>query len=313
MSKPINPNNRRNSEVIVPIISADSLTGRTEDEFVIDFSGLNSEGDAALFETPYAYLKERYEHYSSTAKRKVIIRKKWWLHRRSGAALRSAIEGRERYLVTPRVAKFRFFAWSEAPVLPDSRLFAFAIFDDVAFGVLSSSTHEIWTLGTCSWHGVGNDPTYNAQSCFEAFPFPEGLTPNIPGANYADDPRAVKIAAAAARLNKLRENWLNPADLVDRVPEVVAGYPDRILPKDDAAAKELKKRTLTNLYNARPAWLDHAHKALDEAVAEAYGWGDDWRAGLLTEDEILSRLFKLNQERAAAEAKAKPKGKKNGK
>ena len=77
-----------------------------------------------------------------------------------------------------------------------------------------------------------------------------------------------------------------------------------ILPKDDAAAKELKKRTLTNLYNARPAWLDHAHKALDEAVAEAYGWGDDWRAGLLTEDEILSRLFKLNQESAAAEAKA---------
>ncbi len=73
------------------------------------------------------------------------------------------------------------------------------------------------------------------------------------------------------------------------------------MPKDDAAAKELKKRTLTNLYNARPAWLDHAHKALDEAVAEAYGWGDDWREGLLTDDEILSRLFKINQERATAQ------------
>ncbi len=79
-------------------------------------------------------------------------------------------------------------------------------------------------------------------------------------------------------------------------------YPDRILPKDDDAAKMLKKRTLTNLYNARPAWLDDAHKALDEAVAEAYCWGDDWRAGLLTEDEIQSRLFKLNQERAVAQA-----------
>ena len=85
------------------------------------------------------------------------------------------------------------------------------------------------------------------------------------------------------------------------MPEVVAGYPDRILPKDEAAAKELKKRTLTNLYTARPAWLDHAHKALDEAVAEAYGWGDDWRAGALTEDEILSRLFHLNQSRAATQ------------
>ena len=76
---------------------------------------------------------------------------------------------------------------------------------------------------------------------------------------------------------------------------------DRILPKDAKAADVLKKRTLTNLYNARPAWLDHAHKALDEAVAEAYGWGDDWRAGLLTDDEILARLFRLNQDRAAAQ------------
>ena len=86
---------------------------------------------------------------------------------------------------------------------------------------------------------------------------------------------------------------------MQRVPEVVPGYPDRLLPVDAKAEAELKKRTLTNLYNARPAWLDHAHKALDEAVAEAYGWGDDWRSGALTDDEILSRLFQLNQQRTA--------------
>jgi hypothetical protein len=118
-------------------------------------------------------------------------------------------------------------------------------------------------------------------------------------AAYAADPRAQAIAAAA-RLNELRENWLNPPDLVRRVPEVVPGYPDRLLPVDEAAAV-LKKRTLTKLYNARPAWLDHAHRAVDEAVAEAYGWGGDWRAGALGGDEILARLFRLNQERAAAE------------
>jgi hypothetical protein len=63
-------------------------------------------------------------------------------------------------------------------------------------------------------------------------------------------------------LNRLREAWLNPADLVRIVPEVVpttapgeapVSYPDRILPIDEAAAKELKKRALTNLYNQRPA------------------------------------------------------------
>ena len=149
--------------------------------------------------------------------------------------------------------------------------------------------------------GVGNDPRYTPSTTFETFPFPEGLTPDIPAAAYADDPRAQAIAKAAARLNELRENWLNPPDLVVRVPEVVPGYPDRILPKDGAAAKELAKRTLTNLYNARPAWLDHAHRVLDEAVADAYGWGDDFRAGRLSDDEILARLFALNQARAAAQ------------
>lgn len=157
-------------------------------------------------------------------------------------------------------------------------------------------------MATCSWHGAGNDPTYNADSCFGTFPFPGGLTPDIPAADYADDGRARAIAAAAARLNELRENWLNPADLIVRELEVVPGFPDRILPKDEQAAKELKKRTLTNLYNARPQWLADAHAALDSAVAYAYGWGADWRAGLMSDDEILARLFALNQERNSARA-----------
>jgi type II restriction/modification system DNA methylase subunit YeeA len=109
-------------------------------------------------------------------------------------------------------------------------------------------------------------------------------------------PRAKAIAKAAARLNELREAWLNPPDLVGRVREVVPGYPDRILPVDDKAAAILKKRTLTNLYNERPAWLDAAHRDLDAAVAAAYGWPAD-----LTDDQILERLFALNQQRAAAQ------------
>ena len=142
--------------------------------------------------------------------------------------------------------------------------------------------------------GVGNQRRYNSSYIFETFPFPSGLTPNIPAATYAADPRAKTIAKAAAELNKLREAWLNPPDLVNVVPEVVPGYPDRILPKDAAAAAILKKRTLTKLYNERPAWLANAHAALDAAVAAAYGWPAD-----LTDEQILEKLFALNQERAA--------------
>lgn len=53
------------------------------------------------------------------------------------------------------------------------------------------------------------------------------------------------------------------------------GFPDDILSVNNAAAQELAKRTMTTLYNERPACLDQAHRALDEAVANAYGVGGE--------------------------------------
>lgn len=207
--------------------------------------------------------------------------------------MRAKIANLGRYFCTPRVAKYRLFSWLEKSVLPDCQLVVIARDDDTSFGILHSRFHEAWALRLCTFLGVGNDPRYTPTTCFETFPFPDGLTPNLPAATYADDPRAKAIAAAARRLDALRQAWLNPPDLVEIVPEVVPGYPDRILPKSDEAAAILKKRTLTNLYNARPAWLASAHAALDAAVAAAYGWPED----IATED-ALARLFALNQARA---------------
>jgi len=47
-------------------------------------------------------------------------------------------------------------------------------------------------------------------------------------------------------------------------------YP-RQVPVDEEAERRLKKRTLTNLYNEGPRWLDLAHKRSDEAVFAAFG------------------------------------------
>lgn len=179
------------------------------------------------------------------------------------------------------------------PTLPDDALIAIARDDDTTFGILHSRFHETWSLRLCTWLGVGNDPRYTPTTTFETFPFPEGLTPNIPAKDYANDPRAQRIAAAAKRLDELRRNWLNPPDLVEVVREVVPGYPDRILPKDEKAAAILKERTLTNLYNQRPSWLAKAHEDLDRAVAAAYGWPED-----IAIEDALARLLALNLERA---------------
>jgi len=145
----------------------------------------------------------------------------------------------------------------------------------------------------CTWLGKGNDPRYTPTTTFETFPFPEGLSPNMPAADYADNPYAVAIAEAARHLNEQCDNWLNPPEWVKREPEVVEGYPDRLMPVNDHAAKKLKERTLTKLYNKHYQWLINAHSALDEAVIAAYGWATD-----LSNDEMLKQLLALNMERA---------------
>jgi type II restriction/modification system DNA methylase subunit YeeA len=295
---PLNPNGRPNTDVVQPLLNGIDITRRPSDRLIINFGERTLSG-AALYEAPFEYARTTVKPFRDK-NRDDNRRENWWRLGRSGRDLIEACDGLNRAIFTPRVAKHRLFVWANSRTLPDSAVVAIARDDDTTFGILHSRFHELWALrmGT----SLEDRPRYTPSTTFETFPFPEGLTPDIPAANYADDPRAQKIAAAAARLNELRENWLNPPDLVRREPEVVPGYPDRILPVSEEAAKELKKRTLTNLYNARPAWLDQAHRALDEVVAEAYGWGDDWRTGLLTDDEILTRLFRLNQERASTPA-----------
>jgi type II restriction/modification system DNA methylase subunit YeeA len=274
------------------------LARRPDDRWIVDFGHDVSEAEAALFEAPFEYVVEHVKPVRDTNRRE-WRRVHYWLHSETAPGLRGALKLLSRYIGTPRVSKYRLYSWLNVTDSLDDGAIAVARDDDTTFGILHSRFHELWALRMGTFLGVGNDPRYTPSTTFETFPFPQGLTPDIPAAAYSENPRAKAIAAAAARLNEMRENWLNPADLIVRVPEVVAGYPDRILPRDEEASKELKQRTLTKLYNQRPQWLANAHAALDEAVAEAYGWGDDWRAGVLTDDEILARLFRLNQERSA--------------
>jgi hypothetical protein len=308
MMQPLNPNCRPNSDVISAYASTNDIIGRPTEEFLIDFpSGLN-EDSASEFEKPFEHLSAAlYDpHRDGTLVNFPEYRKntsgqnpRWWEAHRSRPGMRAALAAAEQYLATGETTEHRVFRFLPSSLVPDKSLYVFPKAGLTTFGVLQSSFHEVWCTYFGNRIGAGNQRRYNASFVYLTFPFPEGLSPDIPVAKYAADPRAQEVAAAAARLNGLRENWLNPVDLVMREPEVLPGYPDRILPKDEEAAKELKKRTLTNLYNARPQWLANAHAALDATVAIAYGWGEDWRAGQLDEDEILSRLFALNQERSS--------------
>ena len=374
-----NVNGESNAVVLRPWVNGQDIAGRASDTWIIDFGHDLAENDAVLFESPFGHVKHFVKPMREAGNRE-SRKRLWWLHGETVPGLRQRLKLSTRYIVTPRVAKHRYFIWLSRQVWPDSRLYAITMADDTTFGILSSRLHEVWSLANASMHGVGNDPTYNAKSCFETFPFPQGLTPLdtahqqteavqggalIPAnllesfgpivesekaskatENKAISPKlnakitskepglvaslpppgqgvaspsaartgmdelglkqlATHIAIAAKRLNDLREAWLNPPEWTRRVPEVVplgmatSPYPDRIEPKpglSEADLKALQKRTLTNLYNQRPAWLHAAHEALDAAVATAYNWPDYNPA--MTDDEILQRLLALNLARA---------------
>ena len=269
---PINPNGRPNSDVVKSWVNGMDIVRRPRGMFIIDFGVSMPVEDAALYELPFEYVVQNVKP-SRESNNRAAYRERWWIHMEARPAMRQALAPLHRFICTPRVSEHRVFAWLNDDVLPDSATIAIARADDYFFGVLHSKIHEVWALRLGTFLGVGNDPRYTPTTTFETFPFPWR-----PGHESNDDARVIVIADAARDLVAKRDGWLNPPDISD---------------------SERKRRTLTNLYNARPTWLDMAHRRLDTAVLDAYGWPRE-----LTDDQVLERLLALNVERAAVRDEA---------
>ncbi|MXZ87484.1 MAG: class I SAM-dependent DNA methyltransferase, partial [Dehalococcoidia bacterium] len=271
LGRPTNVNGRANADVVLPWVNGLDVTRRARDMFIIDFGTDMAEAAAAAYEAPFEYVREHVQPIRATNRRKAY-RERWWLHVEPRPAMRSALAPQQRYIATPTVAKHRLFAWLSAPTLPDHQLIVIARDDDYAFGVLHSRAHELWSLrmGT----SLEDRPRYTPTSTFETFPFPWPL--DTPDEALTDERRAHRdaIGEAARALDERRRRWLNLPELVREEPDVVPSLPPRLLPVDEDAERELERRTLTSLYNARPAWLAHLHDTLDAAVFAAYGWGE---------------------------------------
>ncbi|MFO0967738.1 MAG: type IIL restriction-modification enzyme MmeI [Gemmataceae bacterium] len=299
-----NPNGLPNSNVLRPRLTARDILQRSEVSWIVDFGTDMSAEQASLYEKPWEYVEE-YVEPSRRENRRSRLAKKWWLHGEPRPGLRAALTGLSRFIVTPEVSKHRIFVWLDSAFLADHQTRAFASDQDYFFGVLHSRVHEIWARGQgTQLRERESGFRYTPTTCFETFPLPQPT-----------EEQKAAIAHAARELDRLRNAWLNPPEWtrqeVLEFPGAVDGawrafvtnpdlhgigtvrYP-RLVPKDDDCAAELEKRTLTNLYNERPTWLDLAHQRLDAAVATAYGWD-------LSDQEILERLLALNLNRASAD------------
>ncbi|MBI5934114.1 MAG: class I SAM-dependent DNA methyltransferase [Chloroflexi bacterium] len=275
-----NPNGKPNSDVIKKWVNGSDIVQNSRNMWIIDFGVDMPIEQASQYEAPFEYVKKHVFPERKNNKRQ-SYREKWWIHAEPRPEMRRQFIGKKRFIATVSVAKHRIFTWLGTETIPDHALIIFTREDDYFFGILHSRPHEVWALkqGT----SLEDRPRYTPTTTFETFPFPWA-----PGKEPKGDPRVKAIGQAAQELVEQRDRWLNAT------PTALSGAS----PKSDEPQSDLgeagrgAKRTLTNLYNQRPTWLDLAHKRLDEAVFTAYGWQSD-----LSDEEILERLLKLNLER----------------
>lgn len=302
-----NSHGQPNSDVLRPWVNGLDITRRARDMWIIDFPPGMSLADAAPYEAPFEYIDEHVRPMRAKARSGDATGVPWWIHQRPRPDMRQALAPLGRYLATPNVTKHRLFVWVQPEVLADHQLIAFAVEDDYTFGVLHSKVHETWARASGSQlRDEESGFRYTPTSTFETFPFVE-----------VSSVQRQAITAAARALDVSRSRWLSPpewlreekltfpatsngpwAHLVEHVGTEGVGTARyvRFVPVDDDAAKSLKKRTLTKLYNERPTWLQDLHRALDEAVLAGYGLPAD-----VSDERILSHLLALNIERAGTD------------
>ncbi len=210
----------------------------------------------------------------------------WWLFQKPRPGLRQALRGLERYIATVETTKHRFFQFLDHTILPDHMLIAVADADAHTLGVLSSRFHVTWALAAGARLGVGDDPRYSKSRCFDPFPFPVDVPERL----------KARIRAEAEALDVLRKRVLAEhanltlTKLYNVLEALRAGR--ALTPQE----RDIHDRGLVTV-------IRQHHHAIDEGVADAYGWGDEHRAGTLDEETILNRLVALNKERAVEEAR----------
>jgi hypothetical protein len=304
--------------VLRSYVNGRDVMHETRNVYAIDFFGYSE--DEARTQFP-----ELYQHVLLNVKperlqnNRACYRDKWWIFGEPVKVTRNSIEGLRRFIITCRTSRHRVFLFMESSELPDAKLITLAFEDSYYLGVLSSSLHVKWANLTGGWLGVGNDSTYNHSECFNQFPFPA----------LEEGSLKQRIRDLGERLDSHRKRQqeqhpgLTLTGIYNVLEKLRSGEPL------NAKEKQIHDQGLVTV-------LRQIHDELDEAVLEAYGWGDlrsrdipvankeaphscgagecvaiEKREALPNDpsfssrqecrDSLLTRLVALNHERAAEE------------
>ncbi len=273
-------------EFIRGLIGAREIVQKAQHRRVIDACRFRTTGDlknasSAIFQHLFTRVKPERDTNARS-----FVRDNWWIYGEARNTFRPALKGISQQIVTPLTAKHRIFVRLPVTTRPDSTCVMIGMGDSYYLGILSSSIHLAWALANGGRLGVGDDPRYLKAACFDPFPFPADVLGS----------QQDRISREAEALDALRKRVVaEHADLtLTKLYNVLEALREgRAL---TAAERDIHDRGLVTL-------IRQHHDAIDEGVADAYGWGDEHRAGTLDEEMILTRLVALNKQRATEEAR----------
>ncbi len=261
---------------IRPYRNGRDLTDKPRGAMVIDFFGLKAEEVLNQYPAAYQHLLENVKPERDQNNR-ATYRNNWWVFGEPRGNFRPALNGLMRFIATPETAKHRIFQFVNAEVMPDNKLVVIALAGAYYLGVLSSRIHLAWASGTGST--LEDRPVYVKSKGFDPFPFPT--------ATPAQQARIRELAEqldAHRKRQQAQHPTLTLTDLYNVVEKLRAAQP--LTAKDQTVHQQGLASVVLSL-----------HQQLDAAVADAYNWPAD-----LPDAELLTRLVRLNHERAREEA-----------
>lgn len=264
--------NRKNSEVIVPIVTGENLfTSKPPGpkRFIIDFSPM-SILQAQKYKEPFQYIekeilpfREKNANDEALENKSVLDKNpkakvnwhhknflnKWWHPAYARGDLKLEIAKLQRYIVCVRHIKRPIFEFIDSKIHSNDSLVAFAFEDDYSFGILQSSVHWAWFIAKGST--ITERFRYTSESVFDTFPWPQNVT----------EKDAMIVAKAA------RELWTTRHDLIKQ---------------HNISLRDLYRSL--DMPGSHP--LKDAHAKLDKEVRRIYG--------IKKNDDVLGFLFALN-------------------
>ena len=245
------------------------------------------EGRAASYPECFEYVKQRSKVWQGQSGRRSTM---WWQYDRRASALYENIQGKSRVIALAEVSSTLIPAFVPADIVYSHKTIIFATDDAAQLAILSSAFHYWWAITKSGT--MRADPSYLPSEVFETFARPE-VTHTL--RELGEHLHRFRSQVMLARNSGLTKTY----NLVHNRQ------------CEDADIDELRE----------------FHRAVDRAVAHAYGWDDlnldhgfhetrqgmRYTVGPAAQQEILDRLLELNHERYAAELAAGLRDKKRGK